>query len=236
MSAGRIPKDDPTFISWARTHADIWSGGQGSPPVIGLDPLEVASFEDKTAAAEAAYQTMLTSRQAALDATAAKDVAFAALRSEASADLARIDAYATTTNDPGVYPLAGIPEPKSPSVRPAPGAPTDLRTGILTDGRIELTFKVSTGGGATYLVQRRITSVEGVAGDYQFLGFADDDKRYIDTTVPEGAGSVGYRVAARLSTGLQGEWSQTATIPFGTQTGPLASIAPESAEDRKAAG
>lgn len=236
MSNGRIPTDDASFIDWSRTHADIWAGG-GTPPVIGLDSLEIDSFEEKTAAAEAAYAAMIAARQASRDATALKDATFATLRAEASADLARIDAFATTTGDPGVYPKAGIPAPKTPSERTAPPAPTDLRTTVETDGSIELSFKATTGGGATYLVQRRTTSSEGLESPYAFLGFAGDDKRFVDTSVPDGVRSVGYRVAARLSTGPQSQWSVTRTIPFGTQTNETAgSIEPVTGEDHMAAG
>ena len=236
MSTGRIPTDDPGFIAWARTHADIWNG-EGTPPVIGLDASELASFEEKTAAAESAYTAMQAARQASLDATALKDTTFAALRAEASADLARIDAFATTTGNPGVYPLAGIPAPKTPAARTAPPAPTDLRTTVETNGSVALTFKATTGGGATYLVQRQTTSIEGVASNYEFLGFADDEKRFTDTAVPEGVKSVGYRVAARLSSGPQSAWSVTRTVPFGSQNnGPVGSIRPVSKEEQRDAG
>ncbi|MEQ9094798.1 MAG: hypothetical protein RIE32_00890 [Phycisphaerales bacterium] len=241
MTNGRIPKDDASFIDWSRIHADLWAGG-GTPPVIGLDNLEIASFEEKTAAAEAAYTAMLAARQASRDATALKDATFAALRAEASADLARIDAFATTTGDPGVYPKAGIPAPKTPSERTAPPAPTDLRTTVDTDGSITLSFKATTGGGATYLVQRRTTSTEGLESPYVFLGFAEDDKTFVDNAVPEGVRSVGYRVAARLSTGPQSGWSVTRTVPFGSQsnqassTQTAGSIEPVKSEDQKDAG
>jgi hypothetical protein len=236
MTNGRIPTDDATFIDWARIHSDIWNGNQ-TPPVIGLDALELASFEEKTVAAEAAYAAMLAARQASKDATALKDATFAVLRSEASADLARIDAFATTTNDPSVYPKAGIPAPKTPSERTAPPAPTDLKASVDTDGSVTVTFKATTGGGATYLVQRQTTSIEGVASPYEFVGFADDDKKFKDNAVPDAIKSVGYRVAARISTGPQSGWSVTRTIPFGSQNnGPVGSIRPVKKEEQKDAG
>ena len=180
---------------------------------------------------------MQAAHQASLDATALKNTAFAALRAEASADLARIDAFATTTADPSVYPRAGIPAPKTPAARTAPPAPTDLRATVETDGSVSITFKATTGGGATYLVQRQTTSIEGVESPYVFLGFADDDKRFTDTAVPEGVKSVGYRVAARLSSGPQSGWSTTRTIPFGSQAnGPVGSIRPVKKEEEKDAG
>lgn len=237
MSNGRIPKDDATFIAWARQRANQWAGGQSGPPEIGLDSLEIASFEAKTAAAEAAYQAKIKAASDAKDATAAKNVAFAALRAEASSDLARIDAYATTTGGPGVYPLAGVPEPKTPAARTAPDAPTDLRTTVESNGSVTLTFKATTGGGATYLVQRQILPLEGAPLPYEFVGFADDEKRYTDNAVPDGIRAVGYRVAARLSSGPQSAWSVTRTVPFGSQNnGPIGSIEPVKPEEQKGAG
>lgn len=214
---GRIPNDDAAFLAWARTHADLWSPAQGPPPAIGLDDAERASFVARCAAAEAAHSAMLAARRKALDATAAKDAAFAILRREASSDVARIDAYAATTGDDKTHARAGVRAPKTPGERPAPPEPTDLRTRIDTDGSIRLTFKVTTGGGAAYLVQRTTTGPDGVASPYEFLGFAEKNKTYTDNAVPIGLKSVGYRVAARLNTGAVSPWSVTAVVPFGTQ-------------------
>jgi hypothetical protein len=214
---GRIPNDDAAFIAWARTHADLWSPATGEPPAIGLDDAERASFRARADAAEAAHAAMLAARQRALDATAAKDAAFAILRREASGDLARIDAHAATTGDDKTYARAGVRAPKTPGERPAPPEPTHLRTQIDTDGSIRVTFKVTTGGGASYLVQRTTTGPDGVQSPYEFVGFADGNKTYIDRAVPIGLKSVGYRVAARLNTGAVSPWSVTATVPFGSQ-------------------
>ncbi len=214
---GRIPNDDAAFIAWARTHANLWSPAQGEPPAIGLDDAERARFLARCEAAEAAHASMLAARQRALDATARKDTTFAILRREASADVARIDAFAATTGDEETYARAGVRAPKAPGARPAPPEPTDLRTRIDTDGSIRLSFKVTTGGGATYLVQRTTTGPDGVASPYFFLAYADKNKTYTDNAVPIGLKSVGYRVAARLNTGAVSPWSVTATVPFGSQ-------------------
>ncbi|MFI4914991.1 MAG: hypothetical protein ACIAS6_00615 [Phycisphaerales bacterium JB060] len=214
---GRIPSDDAAFLAWARTHADLWSPASGQPPAIGLDEAERARFLARCAAAEAAHAAMLAARRKALDATALKDTTFAALRREASGDLARIDAHAATTGDDKTHARAGVRAPKTPSERPAPPEPRDLRTRVDTDGSIVLSFKVTTGGGATYLVQRTTTGPDGVATPYEFLGFAEKNKTYTDRAVPIGLKSVGYRVAARLNTGAVSPWSVPATVPFGSQ-------------------
>ncbi|MCW5756675.1 MAG: hypothetical protein KIT54_05495 [Phycisphaeraceae bacterium] len=213
---GRIPIGDAALLAWARTHADRWSPATGQPPAIGLDNAQRARFRNKADAAEAAHSAMQAARQRALDATAAKDAAFAILRREASADLARIDAHAATTGDEATHARAGVRAPKTPGQRPAPPEPTDLRTRIDTDGSIRLSFKVTTGGGASYPVQRTTTDQGGVQTPYEFLGFAEKNKTYIDRAVPIGLKSVGYRVAARLNTGAVSPWSVAAVVPFGS--------------------
>lgn len=74
-------------------------------------------------------------------------------------------------------------------------------------------------------------------GPFQFVGYAKDDKTFLDNAVPDGVRSVGYRVAARLSTGLMSDWSLTYAIPFGTQdNGPVGTIGPADAGEHKSAG
>lgn len=232
----RIPDTDEAFINFSRDHIDIWSGGQ-TPPDTGLSSAQLAATEAATAAAEAADLAARQARTLAKTRTAAKREAIRNLRAVIGGDMDTIDAYAKATGDPGVYQRAQIPAPKSPSERDAPPVPTDLRTTVDTDGSVELTFKVAAGGGASYLIQRRTTSIEGLESPYQFIGFADDEKRFVDNAVPDGVRSVGYRVAARISTGQQSGWSVTRTIPFGSQAnGPVGSIEPVKAEDQKGAG
>lgn len=240
----RTPVAEQAFITFARQHINIWSGGQSGPPEIGLSSLQLTETENATAAAEAAYAAMIAARDASRAATEAKDNALAALRQAIGADIDTIDAFAKATKDPNVWVLAQIPAPKEASERPAPERPTDLDAALRLNGSIEISFKANTGGGAQYLVQRQTTTVEGVTSGYEFLGFADDEKKFVDTAVPEGLKSVGYRVAARISTGLQSDWSPTFTLPFGSQGGQSSATAkdkagtiePVKAEDQKSAG
>lgn len=59
----------------------------------------------------------------------------------------------------------GVNEPRASLSRSHCVASHGLRTSILSDGRIKLTFRVSTGRSEAYLVQRRVTSVDGTQGD-----------------------------------------------------------------------
>lgn len=240
----RTPPGEQAYIAFARQHINIWNGGGAQPPAIGLSSSQLTETETATAAAEAAYSAALAARAASKAATEAKDNALAALKAVIGADIDTIDAFAKATKDPNVWVLAQIPAPQSGSERPAPERPTDLDATLRLNGNVELSFRGNTGGGAQYLVQRQTTTVDNVTSDYEFLGFADEEKKFLDTAVPEGLKSVGYRVAARISTGLQSDWSPTFTLPFGSQGGQSSatakdkagSIEPVKAEDQKGAG
>ena len=238
----RTPPTEEAYITFARQHIDVWSGGQAGPPAIGLSSIQLTETESATAAAEAAFSAAIAARTASKAATEAKDNALAALKAVIGADIDTIDAFAKATRDPNVWVLAQIPSPKEASERPAPERPTDLDAILRLNGSIEVSFKANTGGGAQYLVERQTTTVEGQTSDYTFLGFADDEKKFLDTAVPEGVKSVGYRVAARISTGLQSDWSPTFTLPFGSQgqsaqaSAKAGTILPVKGEDQKGAG
>ncbi|MCW5756505.1 MAG: hypothetical protein KIT54_04635 [Phycisphaeraceae bacterium] len=213
----RAPKPEAAFIQWSRHRADVWSGGQGQPPHIGLDEQQRLEALAASAQAQAAYKAMLAARSAAKAATVAKNNAVARLRKVMGAGVATIDAFALASGDPSVWVKAQVPEPKDASARTAPPRPTDLRATIASDGSVRLTFKVASGGGALYLVQRVTTPLSGRRDPYEFIGFAGEDKTFTDNAVPEGLKSVGYRVAVRLSTGLMSDWSVTCEVPFGSQ-------------------
>lgn len=233
----RFPIAEQAFITYAKDRSDQWNGGQSGPPDVGLSATQLADTTLAVSEAQAAYSAMLVARGAARDATQLKNVKLEALRAIFGADVDTIDAYAKATGDASIYALAGIPAPKDPSERTAPGAPSDLKATLQLDGSIVLSFKGATGGGAQYHVQRQTTGTDNVTSAYAFMGFADDEKKFVDSAVPEGLKSVGYRVAARLSTGLMSPWSVTYTVPFGSQsTNPAGSIAPVKGEDMKGTG
>ncbi|MFI4914968.1 MAG: hypothetical protein ACIAS6_00500 [Phycisphaerales bacterium JB060] len=221
----RAPKPEAAFIKWSRLHADLWTSGPpggGPPPDVGIDEAQLLATLAACAKAEAAYTAMRRARSAAKAATHAKDTALAELRAAMGADVSIIDAHAKATKDPGVWERAQIPAPRDAAERTAPPAPTDLRASVDTDGSIDLTFKVASGGGALYLVQRVTTPLEGPSSPYEIVGFAGDDKAFTDDAVPEGLKSVGYRVAVRLTTGPLSDWSVTCEVPFGSQKASLA--------------
>lgn len=111
-----------------------------------------------------------------------------------------------------------------------------MQASLLNDGTVEFRFRVASGGGAVYLVQRQTVSATGEEGQFENVGQADDLKRYFDTSVPTGVRSVSYRAQTRLTNGELSDWSETATIRFGTAegTGSATSTGPATGESKAA--
>lgn len=222
MASQRIPQTELARLEWAREHATLWSG-QGVAAAIGLTAPQVAALDAAVTLAEARRASQVVANTAKLSATEAKDVAMSALDERIAAAVATIDAFALTSTNPDVYATAGIPAPKAPSPRQAPPQPVLETPAHLSGGAIRVAFKVATGGGAQYLIQRRDTHLEGTPGDW-FTIASVAEKTYNDLAVPFGLREVAYRVRAALSNGAASEWSESATFSFGTvgsQGGPM---------------
>jgi len=210
----RVPRSDAQFLDWARAHADLWLGN-GTPPPIGLTPEQAAAVEALTTTAESEFANQQATQTAAEGATITKRQAFALLRETIGAALSTIDAFAKATADPGVYALAGIPEPKPAAPRIDPPTPTDVAVSLRSDGGVEFRFKAAAGGGAVFLVERQTADATGTLGQFEHIGQADDRKRFIDQDTPAGVRLINYRARTRLTNGELSQWSETATIRFG---------------------
>lgn len=220
----RTPSTEQAYIAFARQHINIWSGGQGTPPAIGLSAQQLTDTETATAAAEAAYQAMLAARDASKAATEAKDNALDALRAIIGADIDTIDAFAKATTDPNVWVLAQIPAPKDPSERTAPDAPAIGEIVLSSGGIVRVPFTVVGGGGAQYQVERRDTTLDNTSTDW-FPVATITEKTFDDQAIPFGLRQVQYRVRAQISSGPASPWSTTASFSFGSvgsQAGPAA--------------
>ena len=221
----RIPDTDAAFLTFARERANIWAGGQGGPPVIGLSAQQIADTEAATAAAEAADEAARNARNISKAATVAKRAAFAALEQVIGADIDTIDAFAKATKDPLVYQKAQIDPPKEPSERDAPPAPVIGEVVLASGGTVRVPFTVVSGGGAQYQVQRRDTRLDNTSTDW-FPVATITEKTYDDQAIPFGLREVQYRVRAQLSSGPASPWSGAYTFSFGSvgsQAGPAAS-------------
>jgi len=215
----RVPTTDAAFINWAADHAAIWAGNLGTPPDIGLTTEQVAALQLLVDDAQAKFDSLRAIRDAAKAATVEKETSFDALRTSVGGLIGIIDGYARNADDPDVYARAAIDPPKPAAPRTSPPTPTDVQATLFNDGRVEFRFRAPAGGGAVYLVQRQVTAADGVAGPFADAGQADDLKRFIDADVPTGVRSVAYRARTRLTNGQLSDWSESATIRFGTAAG-----------------
>ncbi|MFI4917396.1 MAG: hypothetical protein ACIAS6_12940 [Phycisphaerales bacterium JB060] len=212
----KYPLGDDAFIFWAREHVTLWEGGQSGPPDIGVTVEQIQELAALVTEGETKLASAKSKRTAYRSAVDQKDTSFGAIKSQLGSMFDSIDSHAKSTGDPDVYARAGLPEPKTPSERPAPPAATAVTTRVRPGGNVLFGFKLRSGGGCVYEVQRRETTLGNVVSPWTFVGLAEDTKRFEDTDVPRGVASVSYRVRARRTNGNAGEWSDASTVYYGT--------------------
>jgi hypothetical protein len=185
---------------------------------IGVTTTEVTDLGTKAAAARAAYDAQQAARQAAKAATEAFENAVVVMGVAGAALLKKIRAKAEQTGNPNVYTMAQIPAPPTPSAKPAPGKPTDLKVELDGNGALVLKFKCPNPAGASgtmYQIWRAV----GAGTDFAYLG-GTGQRKYVDTSVPAGATRLTYQIQAVRSTAV-GMWA-TFVVNFGTNAGGVA--------------
>ncbi|MEQ9096872.1 MAG: hypothetical protein RIE32_11485 [Phycisphaerales bacterium] len=212
----KYPVNDDAFILWAREHVTLWEGGQAGPPDIGVTLQQVQDLAALVTDGESKLASAKAKRTAYRSAIDEKDSSFGSIKGQLGSMFDSIDSFAKSSGDPDVYARAGLPEPKTPSERPAPPAATAVTTRVRPGGNVLFGFKLRSGGGCVYEVQRRTTTLGNVVSPWEFVGLAEDNKRFEDTEVPRGVASVSYRVRARRTNGNAGEWSDASTVYYGT--------------------
>ncbi len=232
MTTRRYPSRQADLIAWMRARANTWKGTQGALPDIGLTQLQADTFDAAVTLLENRHALQISAAEAAESATVLKDEAYDEALKLLGSYMGIIDGYGKSTDDPGVWARAGFAEPKPPAPRPAPPAPTIGETVTRADGAVLFEWDVTSGGGAQYIVQRNLTSLDGAEGPWVILDFVSE-KRYVDETVPVGVRRATYRVRARLSNGGASGWSSVAQANFGvqgSQGGPMAASTPTTPE------
>lgn len=223
-SSTRYPSRQADLIAWMRARANTWTGGQAGVPDIGLTQLQADGFNDAVTLLEDRHASQIAAIEAAESSSQLKDEAYDDALKLLGSYMGIIDGYGKSTDDPGVWARAGFAEPKQPGPRPAPPTPTVGETITQSDGSVLFEWDITSGGGAQYIVQRMITSLDGTEGPWVIVDFVSD-KRYLDPAVPVGVRRATYRVRARLSNGQVSGWSSVAQANFGTpgsQGGPMA--------------
>lgn len=228
----RQPRSDAQLLQFTSNLLSVWTGGQGGPPNIGLTSDQIAELAAAFAQAQSSQNAQTAARSAAKSASTGKRNAFKVLRKTLGGLINIIDGFAKSSNDPGVYQRAHIDPPTPPSPRDQAAMATSVSTKVRTDGSIKFAFKVRSGGGATYEIQRMIVDLDGTQGDWNFLTTSGRKKSFTDPTVPFGVRSISYRVRTLLSNGTAGEWSEPSTVNFGSQgsTGGPMAIQPKASQ------
>lgn len=189
------------------------------PSQIGVTLAEVESLEGLTQEARAAYDAMLAARNAARSATQRWYDAQRAMRTKGSAVIKAIKAHSAVLNDPQIYTLAKLAEPKTPStpgLHPPP-MPTEVSTSVQPDGAVEITWRARAARGTSFEVWRQASDerpqrpfvLVGVA-----TGLGGHATRFVDETLPLNPGRQLYTVRA-LRLGKASPFSGAALVQFG---------------------
>lgn len=221
-----VPDSNEAKINYFASKNTPWSA---NAVAIGTTTGAVTALATKVSTAQARLAAVTAAREASKNATAEFNAAVRDMAAAGADIIRQIRAKAGIDGD-GVYFLAEIPAPATPSPVPAPGTPTAFTATLNTDGSLILKWKCANPAGAVgtmYQVCRR-TGAEGQGG-FEAIG-GTGAKRFIDDTVPSGVPAVTYQITAMRSTaqGLPGEF----TVNFGVSAGGsamTASVAPRMA-------
>ncbi len=180
---------------------------------IGTTTTAVTDLQTKVTAAQDKLAAQVAAVQAAKTATMAADNAVAAV-CVAGGDIIKSIRTKAATAGVGVYELAEIPNPATPTPVGTLGLPTNLKVELGQDGALTLKWKCANprATGTIYQIWRRLDSET----EFSYVGGAGG-KTFVDATVPAGSTSIMYKMQAVRSTAA-GPWA-TFTVLFGTGAG-----------------
>ena len=191
-----IPPGINAAITFFEAHLNDWAANQGT---IGITVQQVADIATQTIAARAALTAAEQARVDARTATITLHTAVDAMRNTGSGVVKTVRAFAESTDNNAVYGLAGLPLPQPSAPLPPAPTPTNFSGLLNSDGHVELEWSSEIEGRIFFAIERQVTPVGGIPGGWENRG-AVPAKKFTDTTVPPGANSVNYRVAARRGT------------------------------------
>jgi hypothetical protein len=204
---GVLPPTKIARIEFCENHNTPWST---NAVAIGTTAAAVTDLETKTTAARDAFNAQQSAQNAARAATNDFNLAVQAM-TDAAADIIKQIKTKAAISGNGVYSLAEIPAPATPSPRPPPGPITDFVVTLDGNGALNLKWKCANppgAGGTIYQVWRRI----GASGEFVYLG-GSGSRTFLDDTLPAGSASVTYQIQGVRST-ANGPWSQF-NVNFG---------------------
>ena len=204
-----VPPKPADKIVWYEAHIAPWTT---NAVAIGSSAPEITALNALTETARAKQTAQQAAKDAARTATNQYREAVLAMAVAGSDVLKKVKAKAATTA--GVWDLAQIPPPATPSPVGPPGMPSTFKVTLNPEGSLELTWKCSNPAGASgtiYQVSRKIG-----AGAWSMVG-GTGEKKFLDDTVPAGVASVSYRIQAIRST--QAGTANDFTVNFGVGGG-----------------
>ncbi len=218
-----LPRDINGQITFYEEHLPTWTTEAVG---IGSSASEIAALQTKTEAARAAVVEQAAAESTAKTKTAAMRDAVDVMMKAGADVVLKIRAKAATDGD-GIYQLANIPAPATPSGKGAPGETTNFKVQLENNGALSMTWKCANPAGTSgtsYMVWRRIG-----ADQLAFLG-ATGLKKFVDATIPAGTVTATYQIQAFRST-MAGPWAQF-NVNFTTEIGGAMSamVAPQSAK------
>ncbi|MEA2710799.1 MAG: hypothetical protein QOF78_3400 [Phycisphaerales bacterium] len=193
---GLLPENHAERIAFFTSRTALWTT---NATAIGTTTTQVTDVTTKAAAATTALAAQLAAQNAAKAATQTLFDAMDALTNSGSIVIEQVRTKSRTAGE-GVYPLANLPAPATPSPKPAPGQPTELVVSLTQTGAFDMKWKCPNPPGTqgtVYNVFRRVGSV----GEYTFIG-GSGVREFTDETVPSGAALIMYKIQAVRSTAV----------------------------------
>jgi hypothetical protein len=188
-----IPDTTNGTIDYLQSKVEPWTT---NATAIGTTSAAVTAMDAKVTAAQDKLAAQVAAHEAAKNATAELRAAIRDLRRAGSDIIKQIRAKAATAGD-GVYFLAQIPAPATPTPMPPPGTPSDFSAALNPDGSLKLRWKCANPAGSSgtiYQLSRRIGT-----GAFAPVGGCGT-RTFDDATVPAGVAAVTYQVQAVRST------------------------------------
>ncbi|HSV13219.1 MAG TPA: hypothetical protein VLI90_03105 [Tepidisphaeraceae bacterium] len=206
---GLIPDTKIGKIEFCESHVSPFTT---NAVAIGTTAPAVTAWSALVTAARAAYTAQQAAQLAAKNATTNLNVAVGAMMDATSSIIKQVRAKADLSGN-GVYALASLPVPATPTPVGPPGTPTNFTVSLDQTGVLKLKWKCANpAGGTIYQVWRRTTPT----GEFAYLG-GSGTKDFVDATIPAGSSQVTYQIQGVRSTAV-GEWAQF-NVNFGVGSG-----------------
>lgn len=208
-----VPSTNDGSITFFENRLPGWETNYAE---IGLLVGDVSALEALTNTARAALTAQELAQNAAKAATQNVTLAVRAMKALGAINIQKIKTYADATNNPGVYPIAELPDPASPSTMGPPGLCTNLAVTLQPGGALVLKWKCINpigASGTSYEVARAI----GGSSTFTIIGTGGGNKTFIDDTLPSSSSPVTYRITGVRST-VRGTFNEF-VVKFGVAGG-----------------